>query len=140
EQIDPVRVLADQHPVLVAENTANDYARRFLGRYAQHLRGPGQCLGPVLGAGGGPGTRIFRNARGYPRWMHASYLDRGASQLLAQTLAQAADRIFAGAIGGLAWRSKESKHAGDIHQVGVGLALQHRKKELAAMDHSPEVN
>ena len=64
-----------------------------------------------------------------------------AVQFRPQGLAEALDRRFGGAVGGLLWRAHECHHGGQVDDMSLScLFLEMRQEKVAAVDDAPEID
>src|SRR5215472_13512015 len=140
QQVDPVGILADEHPVFVTKNPADNDCSSFLRRNAQDVRRPLASMLLIFQSRSGSCTGVLRNPGRNPGRMDARNPDRACPQLLPQALTEATNSKFARTVCSLAWRPEQAKHAGNVHDVRFRLFLEQRQKELASVNHTPKVD
>src|SRR5215472_10725644 len=137
QEVDPVSILAYQHPVLVAKNPADNYRGSFLRRNPQDLGCTFAGLLLIFKPRSGSRTGVLRNPGCNPGRMDARNPDRACPQLFPQALAESTNSKFARRIRRLARRPEQ---AGNVHDVRFGLFLKQRQKELASVNHTSTVD
>src|SRR5262249_42681776 len=133
-------ILADQHPVLVAKDPADNDFSSLLRRNTQDLRCPFASLLLIFKSRRGSCAGVLRNPGRDPRGMDGGNPDGACPQLLPQALAESTNGKFARTVCSLAGRTEQAKYAGNVHYVRFRLFLEQREKEFASVNHTPKID